>query len=42
MLGLILTRIAIGVLMLGVAALILGVGLKLIKENSKKDNQEQK
>lgn len=33
----ILVDIAIGVLILAVASLILGVGIKLIKENSKKD-----
>lgn len=35
----ILVDIAIGVLILAVASLILGVGLKLIKENSKKDEK---
>lgn len=34
----ILVEIAIGVLVLAVAGLILGVAIKLIKENSKKDD----
>lgn len=32
-----LVTLAIGVLILAVASLILGIGIKLIKENSKKD-----
>ncbi len=36
---LILVDLAIGVLILALAGLILGVGIKLIKENSKKDGQ---
>ena len=35
----ILVDLAIGVLILAVASLILGVGIKLIRENSKKDGQ---
>lgn len=35
----ILVNIAIGVLIIAVASLILGLGLKMIKENSKKDNK---
>ena len=35
----ILVNIAIGVLILAVASLILGIGIKLIKENSKKDEK---
>lgn len=35
----ILVDIAIGVLILSLASLILGIGLKLIKENSKKDDK---
>ncbi len=35
----VLVDIALGVLILALASLILGVGLKLIKENSKKDGQ---
>lgn len=35
----ILVDLAIGVLILSLAGLILGIGLKLIKENSKKDGQ---
>ena len=35
----ILVDIAIGVLIFAVASLIFGVGLKLIKENSKKDEK---
>lgn len=34
---LVLVEIAIGVLVLAVAGLIFGIGLKLIKENSKSD-----
>lgn len=37
----VLVDLAIGVLMLALASLILGVGLKLIKENSKKDNSKK-
>lgn len=36
---LILVDLAIGVLILALASLILGVGIKLIRENSKKDGQ---
>jgi hypothetical protein len=36
---LILVDLAIGVLILALAGLILGVGIKLIRENSKKDGQ---
>jgi hypothetical protein len=36
---LILVDLAIGVLILALAGLILGIGIKLIKENSKKDGQ---
>jgi hypothetical protein len=35
----ILVDIAIGLLIISLASLILGVGLKLIKENSKKDDK---
>lgn len=35
----ILVDIAIGTLIISLASLILGVGLKLIKENSKKDDK---
>lgn len=35
----ILVDLAIGVLILSLAGLILGIGIKLIKENSKKDGQ---
>lgn len=34
-----LVSLGIGILIIGVASLILGIGLKLIKENSKKDGQ---
>jgi hypothetical protein len=33
----ILVDLAIGLLIIGVASMVLGVGLKLIKENSKKE-----
>lgn len=36
---LILVDLAIGVLIFSLAGLILGIGIKLIKENSKKDGQ---
>jgi hypothetical protein len=36
----ILVDLAIGLLVISVAGLILGVGLKLIKENSKKSDME--
>lgn len=39
--GLILTRIAIGILMLAVASLILGIGVRLLKDNTKR-NEEKK
>ena len=35
----VLVDLAIGLLVFAVAALIFGLGLKLIKENSKKDGQ---
>lgn len=35
----ILVDIAIGILILALASLILGVGIKLIKENSKKEEK---
>jgi hypothetical protein len=34
-----LVDIAIGVLILGVAAMVLGIGIKLIKESSKSNNE---
>lgn len=34
-----LVDIGIGVLILGVASLVLGIGLKLIRENAKKDEK---
>ena len=33
----ILVDLAIGLLIVGVASMVLGIGLKLIKENSKKE-----
>lgn len=35
---LVLVELAIGLIVIAVAALILGVGIKLIKENSKSDS----
>ena len=35
----VLVSLGIGILIIAVASLILGIGIKLIKENSKKDGQ---
>lgn len=36
----VLVDIGIGILIIGVASLILGIGIKLIKENSKSNEQK--
>jgi ABC-type uncharacterized transport system permease subunit len=36
----VLVDIGIGILIIGVASLILGIGIKLIKENSKSSEQK--
>jgi hypothetical protein len=35
----VLVTLGIGLLIIAVASLILGIGIKLIRENSKKDNK---